>query len=441
MKFPAAGNFLARSYIAIVLGIIVIALLLDTLLAARSRGNMEAELRNTYAPLFALLETNLGPLPAATREAGLEALTAQWELPAGLLNIADFAGDEALARDLASGKILVFSNDEGEPVLYRRLEGSEQVLALGPLDEPTQNNLFESLVITAYYALVALLVLVWIRPFYRDLMQLRRTAADFGKSDFSARVRLSEKSSILPVAQSFNAMADRIEYLVSAHKELTHAVSHELRTPLARFRFSLEILARNTDPERKQDYINNMKADVAELETLIDELLSYARLSEENLLTNLVDLDLRSWLEEQLPIYSEEKISIGLSVRHHAPAGSSRVSLNPDLMARAIHNIVRNGLRYANRRIAIEAEVGEQVTISICDDGPGIPPDKQQSIFEPFSRLETSREKGSGGYGLGLAIAARILQRHQGRISVHNAPSGGACFVLQWPGTPADRNP
>lgn len=434
MRLNMSGNFLLRSYAFIVAGIVLIALLLDSLMAARSREGLEAELRATHAPLFDLLGATLTPLPAAERIPALQELAAHWEFPVQLLDSADFAGDPDLAAEIASGEILVFLDSRSAPMLYRRLDAGAAVLAIGPLPQAAQGTLFETLVITAYYALVALLVLWWIRPFYRDLTLLRRAAADFGKADFSTRVVLGGNSSILPVAQSFNAMADRIGYLVEAHKELTHAVSHELRTPLARFRFSLEILARNSDPDKKQHYLDNMKADVAELEALIDELLSYARLSEENLLTNLVDMDLRSWLQQEVSAYADQHIAINCSFSANSPARSYRASFNPDLMARAVHNIIRNGLRYARSCININVHAGEDlVEIRICDDGPGIPDAMQEKIFEPFARLETSRDKSSGGYGLGLAIAARILQRHKGSIHVENCAPCGACFILRWP--------
>jgi signal transduction histidine kinase len=308
------------------------------------------------------------------------------------------------------------------------------VLALGPLPVHQQETLFETVVIAAYYALIALLVFLWIRPFYRDLSLLRSAAAEFGKQDFSTRVDLSPKSSILPVAQSFNAMAARIEYLVSAHRELTNAVSHELRTPLARFKFSLEILTRINDAAKQQDYLNNMKVDVAELECLIDEMLTYAHLTEQNLLLNLVELDLRTWLQQELAVYANLDILVTCSFSNQPSAGDFRTALNPELMARAIHNIIRNGLRYAFSTINVHVNLNaDTVCIRICDDGPGIPPSMHEKIFEPFSRLETSRDKESGGYGLGLAIASRIVQRHEGTIKVSNCEPKGVCFVLQWP--------
>ena len=433
MKQPFSTWFFVRSYAAIVAAIIGTALLLDVMLATLQSGNNELELANQYAPLLSLLQEELARGEETEPESWLAQLSERWGIQVQLIPLSDFAGLEPVLGE-SSADIHLFYDSNDAPLLYQPVPGSSLVLALGPLaDYRSRNSSLDTFVFISYYALIALVLLIWIRPFYRDLSLLRSAAADFGKDDFSTRVRLSEKSSILPVAQSFNSMAERIEYLVSAHRELTNAVSHELRTPLARFKFSLEILARSKDPARQQEYLDRMKEDVAELEGLIDEMLGYAKLGEHNLLMDLVDVNLQTWLQDQLSQYSSESIAVICSFSSLAGAESCRVSLNPELMARAVHNIIRNGLRYARSEIKLQIECGELVTISISDDGPGIADKLLTRIFEPFSRLENSQDERSGGYGLGLAIAARILQRHQGTIKVANQHPQGACFTLQWP--------
>lgn len=431
MKRASPSFTFFRAYTAIVLGIVLVALLLDQLLLSFAADNQERVLTQQYTPVLRLLQRELEDLAPDEIAAHVTFGIGDIGIPVSVVSLDDFA----VADDLQDKETVhVFYDSDGAPMLYQRIPGTRQLLALGPLPQDTQAGWLDVVVISSYYALVALILLLWIRPFYRDLSRLRGAATEFGKEDFSTRVQLGEKSHIYPVAQSFNAMADRIEYLVSAHRELTNAVSHELRTPLARFKFSLEILARSTDAEKRQQYLDNMKADVGELEQLIDEMLSYARLSEQNLLMKLVDVDLRQWLQQELTAYANEPIRVACSFAVQPSAGDYRTSFNPELMARALHNVVRNGLRYARSIINVHAQLnGTSVTIRICDDGPGIPPAMHEKIFEPFSRLETSRDKASGGYGLGLAIAARILQRHQGRVGVTNCEPNGTCFTLNWP--------
>jgi signal transduction histidine kinase len=434
MKQKFSTFFFVRSYVAIVLAIVMLALLLDTLLATRAEDNAEAELVALYAPLFSVLASNAEGLETSAIADRIADITADWSIPVRVLPLADFAGFNTLAAPDDHDNVHLFYDSDSAPMLYQLLPQTTLVLALGPLPAHQKATAFESMAIAAYYTLVALLVFLWMRPLYRDLSQLRSAAAEFGKQDFATRIELNPKSSILPVAQSFNAMAARIEYLVSAHRELTNAVSHELRTPLARFKFSLEIVARSNDVSRQQNYLNSMKADVAELESLIDEMLTYASLTEQNLLLNLVEIDLRSWLQQELAVYANLDILVTCSFANQPSAGDFRAALNPELMARAIHNIVRNGLRYAVSTINLHVNLNaDKICIRICDDGPGIPAEMHDRIFEPFSRLETSRDKASGGYGLGLAIASRILQRHEGTIRVTNCEPKGVCFVMQWP--------
>lgn len=428
---PSSFSFF-RAYVAIAAGIVVVALLLSLLLASFTEDDEEATLTAHYLPVFRLLQRELANVAPEDISAHLAFTMPDIGVPVAVADLDDFAGAEEL--ESSADTIHVFYDNADATILYQRIPGTRLLLALGPLPQEPQSGWLDLLVTSAYYALVALILLLWIRPFYRDLSHLRGAAAEFGKEDFSTRVQLDAKSNIFPVAQSFNAMADRIEYLVSAHRELTNAVSHELRTPLARFKFSLEILARSVEAEKRQQYLDNMKSDVAELEQLIDEMLSYARLSEQNLLMKLVDVDLRQWLQQELATYANEPVKVACSFSIQPSTADYRSTFNPELMARALHNIVRNGLRYARSMINVHAQLNaETVTIRICDDGPGIPADMHEKIFEPFSRLETSRDKASGGYGLGLAIAARILQRHQGRVSATHCEPNGTCFILTWP--------
>lgn len=436
MKAFPSSLFL-RSYLAIVLGILFIALALDGLLAwlvpEPAGGSAGA-----YGGSFALMQQALSETPGHSLEeafkARQEAFSHALGAPVTLYRKADFAGLEAFEAGLREGAIISLYDTGDRETLYQEIPHTERVLAVGPLPRSgsSARNL-EFLVITSYYFLVAFIVFLWIRPFYRDLSILRAAATEFGRNDFSSRVELPPGSSILPMAQSFNTMAERIQYLVSAHRELTNAVSHELRTPLARFKFSMEILAKTDDPVKKEKYLANMKDDVQELESLIDEMLSYARLSEDNLRLDLVEVNLKAWLQGVVDTYAGESINIQYSFSTLDPDNNYFASFNPDLMARAVHNVLRNCLRYAQSAIAISAQLSDtEALLKICDDGPGIPPDKQESIFEPFSRLDTSRDKRSGGYGLGLAIARRILERHKGSIKVTNSAPNGACFTLRW---------
>ena len=185
--------------------------------------------------------------------------------------------------------------------------------------------------------------------------------------------------------------------------------------PLVRFKFSMEILARTEDTAQKEEYLRNMNQDVAELEGLIDEMLSYARLNEQNLLLELGEMDLRPWLQDLVAGFDGEKIEVSF-VDATPQEMAMAATFNPALMTRAINNLVRNCLRNAQTRVQLNLELRHgMVCIRILDDGNGIPETLLDSIFEPFTRGDSSRDKESGGYGLGLSIAARIMQRQRGQ--------------------------
>lgn len=450
MRLPS--YYFLRSYLALAIGILVVALALDGLLVWLSPDQSTSNAvtyRSDLALVAALLHTGAaqdGLDQTALRE-NFTRMKPQLEHTIGaalsLYTNDDVGNQEELLSALATHEVVSLFDSAGRELLYYRVPDSDSILALGPLTSKVDAFAYiDTLVMIAYYVLVAVILFLWVRPFYRDLSSLRRAASQFGRDDFTTRLELDARSSIRPVAQSFNKMAERIQYLVTAHRDLTNAVSHELRTPLARFKFSMEMLGKTQDPEKKASYLAAMKADVQELEELIDEMLTYAKLGEENLQFSQTTMPLDTWLNRQVQQYGSESIGITLEFSIHDQLNASEASFNPDMLARALHNILRNCLRYAKSRIVVSGELtSERAILKICDDGPGIPPEKHATVFEPFSRLDTSRDKQSGGYGLGLAIAQRVLQRHAGSIHVENNLPTGACFILQWPRLPLPDSP
>jgi signal transduction histidine kinase len=427
-----------RSYILIAAGILIIAVVLDSLLVWMLPSG-EQNSTERYAPEFAMIELLL-----MENGTGSDSITVRFnqltsdleralQMPVSLYDAADMGDQQSFFATLNNGQITSYRDGDSREILYKMITATEQVIALGPLPQQTRSVAFvETSVIISYYALVALLLFFWIRPFYRDLSSLRYAASQFGRDDFRTRVAVAENSSIYPVAQSFNKMAERIQYLITAHGDLTNAVAHELRTPLARFKFAMEMIPKIQNEDRLAEHLNAMKADVQELEGLIDEMLSYAKLSEDNLKFQLQRIGIAPWLERQLSQYADSDIPVHL--QSEGVDHTCEVLFNSDLLARALHNIVRNCLRYAETKVLVTCTIDTKaVHIFISDDGPGIPEEYHERIFEPFARLDTSRDRQSGGYGLGLAIARRILQRHGGDIRVQNPQARGAGFVLHWP--------
>lgn len=314
----------------------------------------------------------------------------------------------------------------GEPVqwLELRLPGE------GLVDTVLTWSLWTFLTVMVGVGLLAL----WALPMWRDMDRLRNAAVRMGQGELGMRVQLSGITGVRHVGESFNYMAGRIAALIENQRSLTNAVSHELRTPLARLSFEVDLLDRSGLPPQHGRVLRDMRADISELESMVAELLVYARLerpSDETVKQETVDT--RDWLGEALA-----------QVAHQADARNVRcvvtdghpphVNLNPRYMSRALLNLVQNAVRYARGRIEIALTRCPQggFELIVDDDGPGIPAADRARIFEPFTRLDESRDRGTGGAGLGLAIVQRVAVSHQGTIQVLDSPLGGARFVLRW---------
>ena len=282
-------------------------------------------------------------------------------------------------------------------------------------------------------ALLACL-LFWLRPHWRDLERLKNTAERFGKGHLGERTLLPPSSNIGSLAKVFDTMAGDIEILLNQQRDLLNAVSHELRTPLTRLDFGLALALSDELPAASRERLQGLVAHIRELDELVLELLSYSRLQNPARLPEQVEVSLDEFIDSILGSVDEELESpqIVIDVRLHGHL--ERFSLDPRLTARAIQNLLRNAMRYCERRIQIGVQVTPQgCEIWVDDDGIGIPEDERERIFEPFYRLDRSRDRATGGFGLGLAISRRALEAQGGSLTVEASPLGGARFRLWLP--------
>lgn len=288
------------------------------------------------------------------------------------------------------------------------------------------------------YVIVALALLLpialWSRSHWEGLQRLSRVADEFGAGRLSARARMPRSASIYPLAERIDHMADRIEELLVSQKNLLHSVSHELRTPIARLEFALELLDAKADNPALRPRIAAMEGDLRELNGLVNELLGMARLdSEQALRRETVDVDdlLRTSAAALPP--GAQNLDIGQA----EPPGT--IDADPRLLGRALSNLLRNAQKYAAASIRLSARhEGKRLLIAVEDDGPGIPAEERERIFEPFYRLDRSRDRATGGFGLGLSIARKAVLLHGGTIMVEESALGGAKFVIS---LPLDRHP
>jgi len=222
-------------------------------------------------------------------------------------------------------------------------------------------------------------------------------------------------------------MADNINTLVASKKQLIDNIAHELRTPLVRLRYRLEMSDNLSVAESTA-----LKRDIGQLESLIEELLTYARLDRPQVELFLQSVDLAAWLSERIAdirsVHPEYEIALDLPQRDNIGVSDTR------LMERVLDNLVNNALRYASQRLRVGLWFdGNLACLQVEDDGPGIPLEERQRVLEPFVRLDPSRDRATGGCGLGLAIVQSVAQALGGFVVIDSSPLGGASVRFCWP--------
>jgi len=382
---------------------------------------------------FNLIEMSLREQPQNRWPDVMTGLTQQFSFPVTLVDHKQVELPSPLQEQLVNGEIVWQDVDDDTDFLFRRIDSSPYAIKMGPFDEPLTLNYLQTILMLALALLVALAVLFWVYPLWRDLKRLDVSTRAFGQGDFSVRAPIARGSVLHLLAETFNGMADRIQGLISSHKELTNAVSHELRTPIARLRFGIEMLHSSANEADRARYMKGMNADIDELDQLVAELLTYARFDRDKPALKFQRQEVEPWLAE---VVRQAKIGNGdLLIEYEVNGEAGKYArFEPLLMARALGNLLQNARRYAQTRVNVLFTHDDgHYQISVDDDGAGIPESERKGVFEAFKRLDASRDRDTGGYGLGLAIAQRISQWHGGEIATVDSPLGGARFVIRWP--------
>ncbi|WP_085024999.1 sensor histidine kinase [Ensifer aridi] len=274
----------------------------------------------------------------------------------------------------------------------------------------------------AYLALIAgvigLAAYPVVRHLTRRLERLRAGVDAWGRGDFVARVPADGSDEVAAVAKSFNRAADHVERLIKSHRALLANASHELRSPLARLRIAIDLYEQAPSGNRREEIVRNL----AELDTLVEEILLASRLDHVEKLDATASVDL-------LALVSEEGARNGVEVSG-TPA---TVTGDARLIGRLVRNLMQNALRHGSPPvIATVAQADSMVELRVRDHGPGIPTGESTRVFEPFYR-PSGRSEATGGWGLGLALVRQIAERHGGAVRYETPPDGGACFVVTLP--------
>jgi signal transduction histidine kinase len=274
---------------------------------------------------------------------------------------------------------------------------------------------------------VVVLFIAWaiLRRSLRPVRLLYEGVTRLGEGHLDVQVQPRTRDELGALTDAFNRMVRRIGEMLRARDQLLLDVSHELRSPLTRMKVALALLPESDDKHKR------IAADVAEMEMMITELLELERLREGG--------GIRTGRHDLLPLLRETAESFAdraPGVRVVAKASAIPLDIDAERIRTVLRNLLENAIKYSlpeSGPVEISVEqTADTVLVRVTDDGPGIPEADLPNLFEPFFRVDRSRSKKSGGYGLGLSICKRIMEAHGGAITAENNPAGkrGATFTL-----------
>lgn len=275
------------------------------------------------------------------------------------------------------------------------------------------------------------------RSLTSPISRLRQATRNFAAGDLSTRIGDGIKGSneIAGLAGDFDDMAGKIEDLVDAQQRLLRDISHELRSPLARLGIALEMARQEQDPEKRDKSLLRIERETERMNEMIGALLRLTRLDNGSDELQKEEFDLTELLGSLVQDANYEASARSCQVLLTAPAAATCVG-SQELLARAIENVIRNAVRHTSEgsqvNVEFSAEGGQRV-IRVADQGPGVPDVALDKLFKPFYRVESARDRQSGGTGIGLAIAERAVSLHGGSIRAENRPEGGLVVEIRLP--------
>ena len=259
----------------------------------------------------------------------------------------------------------------------------------------------------------------------RPIKSMTKATEEIAKGRFDIRVDERRGDEIGRLGRSINTMSERLDGFIQGRKRFLGDVAHELCSPLARLKMGLGVLEHKIDPQQL-DYLTDAAEEAENISELVNEILSFSRAEMTPDKINISEIDLQAIVNKVLEREKIKNSEIKIRIDNDLT-----VRANPELLARALANLLRNGLRYGGNCGPVEISAQKRnnmAQIRIADCGPGVPEKYLGRIFDPFFRLEPDRSRDSGGAGLGLAIVKTCIEACQGKVEAGNREAGG--FVV-----------
>jgi signal transduction histidine kinase len=427
-------KFFVRFYLGLATALVISLLIAATLLGRQYDASVAQENIWLTRSLNELIQQRLDEVPQAQWPILLQQMAGDY--PFDIDSVALDVLTEA-ERRLMQAKGVAIHLDLGlleeRITLYYPLAGYPERI----LRYQANNQLYAGynwiLLVLLIGLLLGIALSVWwlARPLVRHIYQLARVSRAIGTGRLDARADEKAPAPLGKLARDINGMAQQLDQLLQEQQAMTGAVAHELRTPIANLRFALDLTRSTDDVEQLREQIAEMDVDIDALDELVDELLTYARLRHSGDTVSKQSLRLKPLLAQQLDKLGP--LQPGMNYRLECDDELQLVANERDVL-RAVSNLLRNAQRYARQQVQISVQPqADQLILAVEDDGPGIPLAERQRVLLPFTRLDQSRSRASGGFGLGLAIVQRIVQQHQGQILIEDSVLGGSRICLHFP--------
>ena len=304
------------------------------------------------------------------------------------------------------------------------------------LVEANESDTFWLMVILAVvmiFFLIAILLIIMVRAIYKHIQYLDKMNQAFSNGNLQTRIDVAMPEPLNSLAISFNHMASAIENLVTEKDVIAGAISHELRTPLARLQLASGLALKHCHDEKVKPFIHDIEHYIDELDVLTQQILMLSKLDHQReKALSMSHIDIVRLVKDRMQHFELATDDKKIYISH---VDGLVVHGDVFFLHIVVDNIIKNALNYCSQLVEISLSQQHENCIVMLfeDDGEGIPEAQWASVLLPFARVQISRDRQSGGHGLGLAIASMIMKLHGGKITVSDSSLGGAKITVILP--------
>lgn len=380
-----------------------------------------------------LMLNELGRHRNEAKLSALNHLRSLYRYPIALMELSAIKTGAANLRSIKKGEVTVVLNisgaTESNMMAYAPIGNSRYVLQLGEIP------LFEWLPLSHLIAVIlftltmmAAAIFYLVKPLENRLAEVDDKIVAIAQDQEIVANIGNSPDAITKLSNTVDSMANRIQRLLIAQTDMVRAISHELRAPITRIRFQLAVMQ---DEVNTESHANGIEKNLDELEHLIDEVLTFLKLKSCQPKLKAEATDGKTFLTYLVKQHANINPDINITMECEA---AEPLVADRRYLYRAIANLLINALKYADANVAVGYRIqGQRYQIWVADDGPGIPVEQRSEVFTPFKRLDASRARQSGGYGLGLSIVQQVAVWHQGEVEIQESALGGSLMLFSWP--------